>query len=82
MSKTANKIATESSALLPPAGNGESKAKGWADAFLGEGMKGNCRQIFLRANAPRSGPSILILDGLRAIAFLWVIVEHFSARCV
>ena len=43
-------------------------------------LRGNLQEIFYRGNAPRSGPSILILDGIRACAYLWVLVLHFAQR--
>jgi peptidoglycan/LPS O-acetylase OafA/YrhL len=43
-------------------------------------LRGNLKEIFYRGNAPRSGPSILILDGIRACAYLWVLVLHFAQR--
>ena len=56
----------------------EKKTKSYWEAFTD--FKGNSDQLFYRSGAIRSGPSLLMLDGLRALAFLWVLVLHFSQR--
>eukprot|EP01052_Picozoa_sp_SAG31_P004579 SAG31_NODE_191_length_20809_cov_64.613761_1_plen_154_part_10 len=78
--KAQPQAASEKTALLTDAGQQPKIKSYWQAAWSPEMRKKNFVSLFYREGAIRSGPSINMLDGLRACAYLWVLVLHFSQR--